>query len=120
MEVQVHNQPLFELPFELHINIPPPIEMENFNELPRNPPVLDRHNADFLNQQDWPESDSVASEETTEDPVEECIIIEVAPGVCETINVTGMTQDEIDALIDEIQENYDEEEEEQQQEQQEQ
>jgi hypothetical protein len=107
-----NNMP-FQMPAHLHLNIPPVEFPDNFEDMPNEPPLLRRQNAEIDVLGDGPLNvvpiDDDVSSVATEvfDETEECVIIEVAPGHCITINITGMTQEEIDTMIEEIEDDAD-------------
>jgi hypothetical protein len=104
----------FQMPAHLHLNIPALELPDNFEDMPNEAPLLRRQNAEIDVPGDGPlnviqmEDDDMSSVATIEDEeIEECVIIEISPGHCITINITGMTQEEIDTMIKEIEDDAD-------------
>lgn len=92
------------LPFSVSIKIPDQLDFGDFEEMPRGPPILKKHLADHLGDEEESHSPDTMSieegEQEEDDEQNDYIIIEVMEGYHCTICIAGMNDEEIDEEIE--------------------
>jgi hypothetical protein len=96
------------LPFSVSINIPDVPDFGDFEEMPRGHPILKKHLADHLgNEEESHSPDTMSIEEAEQeedDEHQDYIVIEVMEGYHCTICIAGMNEDEIEEEIEKARE----------------
>jgi hypothetical protein len=95
------------LPFSVSIEIPNVPDFGDFEELPRGHPILKKHLADHLGDEEEshsPDTMSIEEGEQEEEEQPEYVMIEVMEGYNCTVCISGMNDEEIEGAIEKARE----------------